>query len=1388
MEKRITFYPPQTWRGRFLGTILTLVALLLGATQVKAQDVLIDPVRGSLVSSVTNQEETGFKLGLGALWRHEQLALSLNATDRDDITPSGEVGTPSAVLGIRQGSDGVKRLTIIGGRRPSFLVVSLPKGYRITGYEIVLVNDLVGSNANVVPPGVPTTGQNAVDRNFTNINSGNELSTNDVGTATMRFYETTAWKHNETNSRDQQYWNNGNPNGSAMARYINEGTTVDATSRQIGSTILNRAKRTDDESDININPGDAGKEFKMSRFSNDMGNQLYFRLVKNYFFYGITIKSFRIWFTAEGDFDAPVKPIEADYARRVVMSGFKTNKLDIGKMQPQAQAGSGNNAIKYFSYDYHNVKDLDAYNYIYQERAVKDGVPYEREKDDNGTDIDAHITPVTVDGKNLFAFENDTFYVEPPISIHTSSGLEAPIGYRIVGAKIEYLWGPDGGTSCTKLIPNGFYIIYNHITEAANGAQNVTPYYLNSSLQFATYGNNPPLWHMTDNGDIYYGNDDSNFLSCKGEGSSRTLSWSDIPNSRFNLRTDDDGGHIYYYSDGLNYYNVTPHFGNNGLPSAQTALAVKDAMNYLAVSDYQAGGHTVEVSSFTPGEYDLNIFNQKTGKTIDSSKSVHVTKALATGENNYVTLEDLNNDAIKFSISNLAEGKKALLNITLQLQALDPYISSMKVECKNLPKQLQMSQTFSASNFSVSGGSFIFYVPSDLVNETMNISFADLYSDYGDKTYWGEDLSIGKARYSFVTSDYFYPINGNGNLGLYSTAYNPDAPFENKVYTATAGNVRYKFNNAEDLNASISEGAAYLEEYPFSVKTYLNNYDDPDFDPKEAEEGETATKAKFELSQVKAGNGEQEAGSFFVFTADETRYNIAPTTDWQHRFYAFYRMDVKAVAKSYYPYLEWTKVYDNALYLTEDEDGNEVKGEDAQFGLKLKTKEIITNDDGTTTIGDFAIGYLTVKEIEDAISAAITAELANKTGDVPTSKNQILYIDGSDLKGIYNYIKTEDGQPMPATLETLKEGLGANALIFLPQDITSTLDNYVTKTEANTFLAGNNIVLTDKQPFYTPYNIQMNPANSVSYKRMISDDLNGQATLATIMLPFKLTIDKNGVHTNPADAPTGKFSLNFMSEYDEDGEPIDMKNEKAGVDYGTAYFTPLVNNTATAANTPYMLKVEDTSAGEDANFSFVVAEKNAEIIATPTNAVVNNIGTGKLHVDNSTVSVKYGSDSYTFTNKATFSGAKFDRAKSEDVFYFANNKYLDLHTLQKYKDNIQDEAHLQQYLYIYPFRGVYTYTRTAGTSGAKRMQWFNISFDEPTHGVATDITNVSDADLIVKTGKGIVTMTATRSQDVNINTLSGMSMKRVDLNAGDTKTVNLPAGVYMINNVKVIVK
>ena len=746
---------------------------------------------------------------------------------------------------------------------------------------------------------------------------------------------------------------------------------------------------------------------------------------------------------------------------------------------------------------------------------------------------------------------------------------------------------------------------------------------------------------------------------------------------------------------------------------------------------------------------------------------------------NIYELTGLNNDAVKFRISNLADGTQALVNVTLKLEALNPYIDKMDVVCHdainpetNKPT-LELSQPFTASDFSVSGGKFIFYVPSDYSDDLLTFTFSNLYSHYGDNTYYTgtPDQTNETARYSFVTSDYFLPVSGNQdpgidgvpvNNGLYDTNYSPNSNYLDKVFTSTAGNIRFKFNNAEDIGSSGSStsGARYLIETPFTVTDYLGS-DDPDHSSKTG---------SFITCQLMADPtlGYQNTGIFYVFTADETRYNIAPTTALQHRYYAFYRMDIELRAKTFTPDFTWTRIYDASLY---DKDGTDA--EDSMWGLTLDTSDKETVDGKEVKMES----YLTYQEILDAI----TADINNTAKETATSMKQILYVDGTPLKAMLN----SSQNAVVKKLEDLKAELPANALVFLPKNTTSTLDNVAYMTTSGAFRAGKDIILTDKQPFYSPYDIQVDAANRATYTRLLTRPDYGQAVNATVMLPFTLTLE-NGLHTN--DDGKCSFTVNTM----ETGAQM-ATVEGSGVNYGTAYFEKLTES-VTKANKPYMINVKsiDESVSENNTISFIATQKGSSIVKTPepvttptgeseiTNAE-EPIFSGKL-IMGETAQAKYKDVNYYFTNYASYSGGKFDRAVSEDVFYFSKNKYVDLHTL--YPGTLR-------YLMSYPFRGVYTYSTTA-TSSAKRMQGFYISYnlDEMEDaGFTTGLEELgTKADMMIRSGKGFITITTTADQKFTIRTINGLTLRNVSVKAGSTTTVNLPAGIYIVNNTKITVK
>ena len=603
-------------------------------------------------------------------------------------------------------------------------------------------------------------------------------------------------------------------------------------------------------------------------------------------------------------------------------------------------------------------------------------------------------------------------------------------------------------------------------------------------------------------------------------------------------------------------------------------------------------------------------------------------------------------------------------------------------------------------------------------------------------------------------------------------------PYTDKVFTSTAGNIRFKFNNAEDIGASGSSSSTpqYLIERAFSVNDYLGSTD-PDHSSKTG---------KFIQCQLRAdaAAGTQNTGIFYVFTADETRYNIAPTTALQHRSYAFYRMDIELRAKTFTPNFTWKKIYDATLY---DKDGTDA--EDSMWGLTLDTSDTEIVDGKEVKME----GYLTYQEIIDNIKGNATLNIASRldpnNSTAPASMKQILYVNGTPLKAMLNSSKNA----VVKKLEDLKAELPANALVFLPKNTTSTLDNVAYMTSSGAFRAGKDIILTDKQPFYSPFDIQVDAANRATYTRLLTRPDYGQAVNATVMLPFTLTLE-NGLHTN--DDGKCSFYVNTMANNAQMAPA-----EGSSVNYGTAYFEKLTNTSVTTANKPYMIKVEsiDESVSESNTISFIATQKGSSIVKTPEAVATptgrcqeedadGNVGTitpifsGKLLMGE-TAQAAYNSTTYYFTNYASYSGGKFDRAVSEDVFYFSNNKYLDLHTLY---------PNTKRYLLSFPFRGIYTYSISDPTAGAKLMKGFYISYDLDEMESAGFTTHLEDlgtkADMMIRSGKGFITITATADQKFTIRNLSGMTLRNVSVNAGNTTTVNLPAGIYLVNNTKITVK
>ena len=1255
------------------------------------------------VQVLSTPGETGYAAGFAAFWRHEQLPLTMTVADVDDVTESGECLTPTcAISDYDNNGQEYRRLIIAGGTMPTYMIVSLPKGYRITGYKIVLRNDLGNRNVS---------------------NSTTQFKLNDSNT--LYFYEVDPWTTGSTNYED-----------ASLSTYKEVATASD------GSTAINVGTAS------NQGGSDYGKEYTIQRYSeaedgSDMSNQLYFRLTKIFGrkYYGISIKSFEIFFTAKGTFTAEGAPSSINpTAVSVLPVAFNTNKTDIGGLKPTTKDNQ-----TFYTYNYRKVTDLLAFNYLYQEDALKEdaeGKKYPEEGDET-----KKICQVENGGKKYFGLKNGVYYMETPVTVTNSSGEESPIGYRIVGAKINYAYGSDQNGTAARTV---------NCIKFVDPSDN-KEYYLNSD---GTYQTTPVEWTADANG-IHSG-DAYLAYQVTGYGTSTIYRLTVGNSSIANKLTQNDihGEYIYHYMPSQNSGAVAGDYYLIGLASSTARPPFERLVNNTSDDHYNANLRATwttatlpATSKFVAEEYQIDVYDYKRGETVQ--KTIDVTS----GTGSY-DLGILNNDAIKFEIKGVDGGNGlALVTIDLTLQALNPYINSMEIVCHDgddndptKPRTMEMSQTFTNDDFSVSGGVFEFYVPERYANENLTFTFSNLYSTDGDETY---PNGKGAARYSFVTSDYFENFDGNGDDGLYSTSYDPEstaAPFryEDKAFTAVAGNNFFKFNNADELNSS-STGTHpdHLIEYPFTVSKYLASTGSP------TGEG-TFTQNEFVdvilNASGTANTAIKNSGIYYVFTADETRYNIAKTTAWEHRYYAFYRMDIDLKAMTYHPELEWTPVYDKTCYYKKV-DNKDTDAEDSMWGLKLKTVE-------TAGSNGEVEGFLTTVEIDNAITEALTGSDGNGK---PKTTDQILYVDASNLKSVVA-IQGTGGLSM----ETLKAKFAPNVLFYLPEKSTSTLDNFAYKQDDKFYAAGN-IVITDRNPFYAPFDIQTTSPNYATYTREISWPRNGKTALATVILPFQLTV-RDGVHTEPAGSmyPGSQFTVNKMNS----SNCLSIKEEElnSANDYykADAYFSP-ISGTSTEANKPYMINV--TTAPDNENVPFAATQIGALVKAT------SSMGTNyEFEGEDALGSINGGTSSISFHNQGSFSGKKLTASKG--YFYFSGGMYLN-------SKNLNISA-LGDALYVYPFRGYYSY-EGGGTGNAKIMTAFNVLFGE--NEEATGITELAgEADLVAIPGRGTITFKAAADNDLQIVKANGMKVGRVVIGAGETQTVHVPAGLYIVNGAKLIVK
>lgn len=1096
---------------------------------------------------------------------------------------------------------------------------------------------------------------------------------------------------------------NGLKGSSSYSPNTTSDITISETGKNVGDDNSSPFSRSINSAIVSPYSESNTTPVEFTRTGDDMGNILYFKTVSSGSgFFELNCRYIELRFTADADATIGLVPSsQVSSGRSLVEIPFHTGKVDLGNVGPNTY-----NYQTRISYMYNTVSDMSANMLLYEYESTKDGEALDGTQGLVAYDKEGSITT----SGEYFKFspsKNKTeqkYVLETPVSATMSNNKENPVQFRITEATIHY----SGESS------NTFHITFTD--------DSGTKYYLNTNGRFST--TEQTVWSIDDDGHIKSG---TNYLyGSDGDVSTTTSSYYATTYS-----ISDDGVIRYQrYNGTYRYLKAYANYTNLG-----------SWLNPYYVLAYYSGNMTTSTGDdyVTAATEDIQDEAHTGAELYVYDKEGNTKETFTISGKGTKTLYDLNNDAIIIGVKG---GKVALVNFELKLQALNPYIDNMTVVLSDTynGKNIRQTRTFTADDFSVGGDTFKFYLPKDCIHDPLTITFEDLYSKYGDDTYdHTSKPGTSNSRYNFVksqhhqkfTDDNIYNNKEEAASGtLESARIEDDKNVRTKV--GIVGNQAFRFNNADELASH--EG--YLTEYPFTLDKYAKQT--------KPGKGEFVV-AGFNKDVIDDQDWEEK--TFYVFTTDETRYNIAPTTATQHRFYAFYRMVVQVLCDDYKPEVEFVPIYEKTFIETKNGSISEAPF----FGVK------VTGPAGVES--PLASDVATYEAISKAVAKGDDKK-------VPKTLEQILYIDLSKLNGVYHSNATSDYKL--ENFDKLREKLAPNALMFLPVNTTDKFNNfaYAKKGEVeNSFQSANNIILTDKTPFYSPYDIQVDAANYALYTRKVTKSSYGEVRYATVTMPFTIKFDEDGEQGVKTDSNYGKLKFLQMNTNNATADDYD---------YGTAFFSP-AQGKQVEANTPYALQVLENKS-ED---SFTLRQYGSNIAATPNTAKAGNslfsateiISTGNLKdKDNN-------ANEFKFSHKGSFSGYKIPK-NSPLTFYFAKNGFYKSSDLIAAYPNVE----------LFPFRSVYEVTSSKPiTANPIKATFFNIVIGENDQ-ISTGIQDIDNKYGEISVGNGTITINAGNDNNYKIFSVAGLNTHNIDLKAGESRTISVPSGVYLVNGLKVMVK
>lgn len=675
-----------------------------------------------------------------------------------------------------------------------------------------------------------------------------------------------------------------------------------------------------------------------------------------------------------------------------------------------------------------------------------------------------------------------------------------------------------------------------------------------------------------------------------------------------------------------------------------------------------------------------------------------------------------NNDAVKFTVSGLAEGATALFTADLQMNVLDPHLQAITLAYPSDDSEEEVG------NITVTSENYAF--------TDANVVISAMYA--GNHTNDPNYLYHIVAREAFNenrTAAYTGTPSGNGLSNYFLIKDPKDVYYMNlsaKYNANWLGTQKVAFSNIETL----TKGSGTLS--TTETQRTLTETD------------ETAIRAGAAFQEIKLKNNESK--EIYIYSADKPVNNIKAETN--HVAYRFYSVNVKPIVEAEVAQIELVPIYQSTL---KGRNNKTVLYADdlhtAQQDPTVREKDSDVDNNHTffgVKVTSNGAGYLNTNQIYQALDIALGEE-HNKENSSFNFYNGldiyrgILYMDMSALKSV-----SDDG-----FLDMLHKYTADNCLYFMPSGFNrqGIMNTVTPDPETGEMEAIGHIVLTDQQPFFTPYDFKTGVSSAI-YKRTRTNDKE-TVMQASVVLPFEIPLDDEGHLRVASDETNEKLTFYDMAgfgteqKYTEDGDPIT---------YNTSLCVSPVTTGKAEANRPYHV----VSAMNDEDTSFEISLTNAQFKTTET-------PTG-----------------LTGTHPACIAHGSYNGCaptKADNLFYFAQNMFWKSGALTQYNNVL-----------VLPFRAYFEFS---DATGATMNNVLSVSFDEPDHTPTTGLCSIAGNEqpaLRIATGKGTMTVTATTDTALSVVSLSGRKVAAATLRNGEARSFSLGSGIYLVNGTKVVVK